>query len=257
MSGPMLDGKVIVVTGAAQGIGRATAIRSAAHGAIVVVIDIDEAGGIETCELVAEAGGLGTFAACDVTDRAAVNALVGEVIARHGRLDAAVNNAGSEGAIAPTHQYPIDAFDRVMDLNLRAVFSCMQEELRVMLGQGHGAIVNVASIAGFAGFANFCAYNASKHAVVGLTRTAALETAVHGIRVNAVAPGFCVTPMVTERGLKARPGSADFQSIAEMHPMKRLGDPDEIAEAIAWLASDAASFVTGHVLAADGGYLAQ
>jgi NAD(P)-dependent dehydrogenase (short-subunit alcohol dehydrogenase family) len=252
-----LEGMVMLVTGAGQGIGRAIAVRAATQGATVAVAEIDENNGRETCDRIARAGGTAYFARCDVTDSEAVRALVQEVVARHGRLDAAVNNAGCEGAIAPTHEYPIDAFDRVIDLNVRAVFLCLQEELRIMLGQGHGAIVNVGSIAGFAGFANFSAYNASKHAVVGLTRTAALEAATQGVRVNAVAPGFVVTPMVTDRGLKAQPGSDDFRAIADLHPMKRLGRPEEIAAAVTWLASEAASFVTGHTLAADGGYLAQ
>jgi NAD(P)-dependent dehydrogenase (short-subunit alcohol dehydrogenase family) len=262
MTGPMdraavLQDRVVLVTGAGQGIGRATALKAAEHGAFVIVADLDEARGGETSHAISAGGGRARFAACDVTDPDHVRALVDDIVEREGQLDAAVNNAGTEGAVVVTHEYPLDTFDRVIALNLRAVFVCMQEQLRVMTACERGAIVNVSSIAGFRGFANFSAYNATKHAVVGLTRTAALEYATTRLRVNSVAPGFCVTPMVTDRGLRAQPGSADYHMLEELHPMKRLGEPEEIAEAVVWLCSDAASFVTGHNLAVDGGYLAR
>jgi NAD(P)-dependent dehydrogenase (short-subunit alcohol dehydrogenase family) len=252
-----LNARTALVTGGGQGLGQAIAEALAQAGATVIVSDINTDHGEATAKIIADAGGHATFRPCDVTDTAAVHDLIAGIKKDHGRLDCAVNNAGVEGAIAPIIDYPLDAFDHVLNLNVRALFVCMQEELRVMIGQRGGSIVNISSIAGFAGFPNFSAYNASKHAVVGLTRTAALETATDGVRVNAVAPGFCVTPMVTDRGLKAQPGSPEYQQIEQLHPMNRLGRPAEIAQAVAWLCSDAASFVTGHSLAADGGYLAR
>jgi NAD(P)-dependent dehydrogenase (short-subunit alcohol dehydrogenase family) len=253
----MLQDKIVLVTGAGQGIGRATAQAMADYGATVVLVDVQQDRGEQTRQAITDRGGAAKFVACDVTDGPAMEQLVKEIETEFGSLDCAVNNAGTEGVIASTEDYPLEGFDRVLALNLRGVFTCMQAELRSMLVHGGGSIVNIASIAGFAGFANFSAYNATKHAVVGLTRTAALESATRGVRVNAVAPGFIVTPMVTDRGLRAQPGSDDYRMLEEIHPMKRLGQPEEIAEAVAWLCSDRASFVTGHALAVDGGYLAQ
>ncbi|MCE0764102.1 SDR family NAD(P)-dependent oxidoreductase [Pseudonocardia kujensis] len=168
----MLHDKVALVTGGALGIGRAAAVTLAGHGATVLVADIDAAEGEKTCALAEATGGHAEFVHCDVTDPTSVAALVGTAVERHGRLDCAVNNAGTEGVIADIVDYPIETFDRVLALNLRAVFTYLQQELAVMVPRGCGSVVNVSSIAGFAGFS---AYNASKHGVVGLTRTAALE----------------------------------------------------------------------------------
>jgi NAD(P)-dependent dehydrogenase (short-subunit alcohol dehydrogenase family) len=252
-----LSGAVLFVTGGAQGIGRAIAAQAAARGARVVVADIDDAKANETVERIAADGGVASFRRCDVTDADDIVAAVDHVVDLHGRIDAAVNNAGIVGPITPTRDYPLESFDRVVALNLRGVFACMQAELRHMLPQRQGAIVNVSSVAGFRGFANFSAYNASKHGVVGLTRTAAVEVATSGVRINSVAPGFCETPMVMEQGLKAERGTDAHRQIAQLHPMDRLGDPAEIARAALWLCTEAASFVTGHNLAVDGGLLAQ
>jgi NAD(P)-dependent dehydrogenase (short-subunit alcohol dehydrogenase family) len=256
-AGPRLDGRTVLVTGAGQGLGRAMALRAAGAGARVVASDIDLEAAEETCAALDVAGAENLALRCDVTDPDEVGQAIEDVLGRFSRLDCAINNAGTEGVIEEIVDYPLEVFERVIRVNLAAVFICMQAELGVMKEQGSGAIVNVSSIAGFAGFPNFSAYNASKHGVVGLTRTAALEYATTGIRVNSVAPGFCETPMVTDRGLEAKPGSDDYRQIEVLHPMDRLGRPEEIAEAAVWLCSDAASFVTGHSLAVDGGYLAR
>jgi NAD(P)-dependent dehydrogenase (short-subunit alcohol dehydrogenase family) len=182
---------------------------------------------------------------------------IAAAIRLHGRLDCAVNNAGTEGVVADTVNYPDDVWDRVMAINVKGMYMCMQDDLRTMLAQTAGSIVNVASICGVIGLRQFSAYNASKHAVLGLTKTAALEVATTGVRVNAVGPGFCDTPMIKDRGIKAQPGSPEYRMLEELHPMHRLGHPEEIGEAIAWLCSDAAFFVTGQCLFADGGYVAQ
>lgn len=255
--GSDLTGSVLFVTGGAQGIGRSVAVHAAARGARVVVADVDADKAEEAVTSIVADGGTASFRRCDVSDPDDVAAAVDHVVERYGRIDAAVNNAGITGPITPTQDYPIEMFDRVISLNLRGVFACMQAELRPMLRQGKGAIVNVSSVAGFRGFANFSAYNASKHGVVGLTRTAAVEVATSGVRINSVAPGFCETPMVMGQGLKAERGTEAHRQIAQLHPMDRLGDPSEIALAALWLCSDAASFVTGHNLAVDGGLLAQ
>jgi NAD(P)-dependent dehydrogenase (short-subunit alcohol dehydrogenase family) len=252
-----LTGKTAFVTGGAQGIGRATAQLLARNGARVLVADISEESGARTATSIREEGGEGYFVRCDVSNERDVEEAIAAMLARFGRLDCAVNNAGTEGIIADTASYPLATFDRVVSLNLRGVFVCMQQELRAMLAGGGGSIVNLGSVVSQVGAAKFSAYNATKHAVAGLTRTAALEYARSGIRVNAVGPGFCETPMVTDRGLHARPGTDIYNTLESLHPMGRLGRPHEIAEAIAWLCSDAASFVTGHVLYADGGFLAQ
>ena len=254
---PDLDGRALLVTGGAQGIGRSIAVHGAERGARVVVADLDDAMGAKTVAEITEAGGAATFYRCDVAIPDDVEGAVQHAIDTYGRLDAAVNNAGIVGPITPTHEYPLEMFDRVLAVNLRGVFVCLQAELRWMLRQRSGAIVNISSVAGFRGFANFSAYNASKHGVVGLTRTAAVEVAISGVRVNSVAPGFCETPMVVEQGLKAERGTDAHRNIAALHPMDRLGDPSEVALAALWLCSDAASFVTGHNLAVDGGLLAR
>jgi NAD(P)-dependent dehydrogenase (short-subunit alcohol dehydrogenase family) len=194
------------------------------------------------------------FLPTDVTRQADVDALVARAIARHGRLDCAVNNAGIEGVLRETADYPEETFERVIDVNLIGVWRCLRAEIPAMLRGRGGAIVNTASVAGLVGAGAFSAYVASKHGVVGLTRSAAIEYAKVGIRVNAVCPGVIDTPMLDR--LEAEM-PALREALLAMKPMGRLGRPDEVAAAVVWLCSEAASFVTGHALAVDGGYVAQ
>ncbi len=254
--GRMLEGKVSLVTGAASGIGRATALVFAEEGARLVLADVDEAGGHETVRLVGEAGGEADFIACDVSDSAQVAALVEGCVERFGQLDCAFNNAGVGGESAPLAEYDEGAWNRVLAVNLTGVFLCMKSELRQMVAQGGGAIVNAASLVGVMGYPKLGAYNAAKHGVIGLTRTAALEYASHGIRVNAVCPGWIETPMVMDSGPQPASIPAVYDALAGLMPLGRLGKPEEVAAAVAWLCSDAASFVTGHPLLVDGGALA-
>ncbi len=252
MSG-MFDGKVALVTGAGGGIGRATALAFAREGARVVVSDLAGAGGEETARLVTEAGGGALHAACDVTRPAEVEALVAAAVAAFGRLDCAHNNAGVEGAWARTADCDEENFDRTCAVNLKGVYLCLKAEIAHMLDAGGGAIVNTASVAGVEGAKNLPAYVASKHGVMGLTRTAALEYATRGIRVNAVCPGPIRTRMleaIMEENPRMEPAMIDAV------PMRRLGAPEEIAEAVVWLCSDRASYVTGQGLVVDGGFTA-
>jgi len=240
------QGKVALVTGAASGIGRAVAqafVRERAH---VIASDIN------ICDIEGAVP-----ARCDVTKAAEAEALVARAIDAFGRIDCAVNNAGVEGARGPVAEYADADWMHVMNVNLHGVFFCMKHELRAMRQQGAGAIVNVASIFGMRGATEAPAYVASKHGVIGLTRAAALEVASQGIRVNAVCPGYTQTPMLMDRGIQARRDPAAMARIVAREPMERLGSPREIAEAILWLCSDAASFVTGEALAVDGVFLAR
>jgi NAD(P)-dependent dehydrogenase (short-subunit alcohol dehydrogenase family) len=250
----LLKGKVALVTGASSGIGRASALTFARAGARVVVADVVVAGGEETVRLITAAGGEAIFVKADMAKAAEVEAMVNTAVAAFGRLDCAHNNAGIEGVTATTSDYPEDDWERVININLKGVWLCMKYEIPQMLKQGGGAIVNTASGAGLAGVPRMPAYVASKHGVVGLTKTAALEYAKAGIRVNAVCPGVIQTPMV-ERVASSRPGMIEKMIAAE--PIGRMGKPEEIAEAAVWLCSDAASFVTGHAMSVDGGALAQ
>jgi NAD(P)-dependent dehydrogenase (short-subunit alcohol dehydrogenase family) len=247
-----LTDKVAVVTGAGSGIGEACAKLMAARGAKVLVADVDA----EHAEVVAKAitadGGVALAAAADVSDPAAVEAMVATAVDRLGGLDIGVNNAGIGGVSAPTGDYPLDGWRTVMSVNLDGVFYCTREEIRVMRERGGGSIVNMASILGAVGFANSVAYVSAKHAVVGMTKNAALEHATDGIRVNAVGPGFIRTPLVE--------ASLDADALAFLegqHALGRLGTSEEVAELVAWLASDAASFVSGSYYPVDGGYLAR
>ncbi len=252
MAQPM-RGKVAVVTGGASGIGRAAARAFAREGARVVVADVLEDAGRETVRLIREAGGEAVFVRTDVSRPADVQAMVEETVRQFGRLDYAFNNAGIEGVMAPTADCPEDNWNRVMAVNLTGVWLCMKHEIPQMLRQGGGAIVNTASVAGLVGFANMPAYCASKGGIIQLTRTAALEYARANIRVNAVCPGVIRTPMV-ERVIAANP-QVEAQLTA-LEPVGRMGTPEEVAEAVVWLCSDAASFVTGHAMVVDGGFVA-
>jgi NAD(P)-dependent dehydrogenase (short-subunit alcohol dehydrogenase family) len=244
------DGKVALVTGGASGIGRASALAFAAAGAAVVVSDIVPEGGQEVVRLIGDAEGEATFIQADVSQAADVAALMRHIGERYGRLDYAHNNAGIEGRLLPFLDYPDEVFDRVIAVNLRGVWLCMKAELPLMLAQGGGAIVNTASIAGQKGTAEQSAYNASKHGVIGLTRCVALEFRHRGVRVNAVCPGVIDTPMVQ------RAYSPERIASVAARQMGRLGTPEEIAQVVVWLCSDAASFVTGTAVQVDGGFMA-
>jgi NAD(P)-dependent dehydrogenase (short-subunit alcohol dehydrogenase family) len=245
--------KVALVTGAGSGIGRTTALAFAREGARVIVADVTDQGHAVAQEIVA-AGGAARFIQADVSDPAAVERLVAESVATYGRLDIAFNNAGIGGVMAQTADVTLEDWQRLLGINLTGVWLCMKHELAQMSAQGGGVIINNASILGLVGFRGASAYVASKHAVLGLTKTAALEYAQQHIRVTAVCPGFVHTPLVDE-GL--RDDVQAQQGIAALHAMGRMGEPDEIAGAVLWLASDAASFVTGSAFVVDGGYLAQ
>jgi NAD(P)-dependent dehydrogenase (short-subunit alcohol dehydrogenase family) len=252
----LLEGKVALITGAASGIGRATSLVFAEEGAKLVLADVDDRGGEDTVAAVGERGSEAHYVHCDVSDPADVEELIAAAVERFGRVDCAFNNAGIGGASAPLAEYELEAWHRVLAINLTGVFLCMQSELRQMVAQGAGAIVNAASVVGVIGYPELAAYNAAKHGVIGLTRTAALEYADQGIRVNAVCPGWTETPMVMDEGPSPASDPEVYRAIAGMAPMKRLGMPDEIGHAVAWLCSDAASFVTGHPMVVDGGVTA-
>ena len=248
-----LAGKVALVTGGASGIGRECARALARAGARVVVADLDERRGAAVVREVTRAGGRARFVRADVTRPADVQALVATTARHFGRLDFALNNAGIDGVRARTAEYPDDAWDNVIAVNLTGVFQCLKHELALMGRQRRGAIVNLASVAGLTGFVGHSAYTAAKHGVVGLTRTAALEYAGLGIRVNAICPSYTRTPML-ERVARRIPGlQARLASIA---PLGRLCTTEEIAQTALFLFSDAAAFITGQTVVMDGGILA-
>jgi NAD(P)-dependent dehydrogenase (short-subunit alcohol dehydrogenase family) len=249
-----LQGKVALVTGGGSGIGRASALACAREGAKVVISDIAIAGGEETVRMVKAAGGEATFVEADASKATEVEVLINKVVETYGRLDCAFNNAGIEGEIQQTTECSEENWDRVLAVNLKGVWLCMKYEIPVMLKQGSGAIVNTSSVAGLVGFQGLPAYVASKHGVAGLTKTAALEYAKSGIRVNAVCPGVINTPMVA-RLFSNQPHWGE--TVQAMEPVARMGKPEEVAEAVVWLCSDAASFVTGSAMAVDGGMVAQ
>ena len=248
-----LNGKVALVTGAAAGIGRATALRLAQAGARVVVLsDVrEEAGEAAAAEVAQATGARADFIRADVAVWEDVARLHREIAQRHGRLDVAVNNAGVLGPYLRTDAYPLEAWHQVIGVNLTGVFHCLRAQLPALAAQGGGAIVNVASVAGLGGFPAHSAYAASKHGVVGLTRTAALEYARKNVRVNAVCPTFIETDMVAQT--TAEKPDVTPEKLAALVPMGRLGQAAEVAGAILYLASDAARFLTGHCLPVDGG----
>lgn len=247
------DGKVAIVTGAASGIGATTAEFYARDGARVVVSDVDQEGGRETVERIRNSGGEAFFVRTDVSDPAACEDLVAQTLDRFGRLDIAFNNAGIGGEQAPTADYPLDAWQQLMGVNLFGVFYCMKYQIPAMLENGGGAIVNMASILGRVAFATSPAYVTSKHGVIGLTANAAVEYGQQGIRVNAVGPGFIRTPLISE----LEQDEQAYNMLVGLHPMGRLGEPEEVAELVLWLSSAKASFVTGAYYPVDGGYLAR
>lgn len=250
----LVEGKVALVTGAGSGIGRASAMAFAQEGAKVVVADIMVDGGEETVKMIKDAGGDAAFIKCDVSKAADVEATIKFAVDTYGKLDCAHNNAGIEGPTVPTADYPEADWDRVIAINLKGIWLCMKSEIPQMLAGGGGAIVNTASIAGLVGFQGLPAYTASKFGVNGLTKAAALEYAKAGIRVNTVCPGVIQTAMV-ERLVAGTPEME--AGLVAGTPMGVLGQPDNIAQAVVWLCSDRASFVTGHTMTVDGGYTAQ
>ncbi len=238
------EGKVALVTGGGSGIGRASALAFAREGARVVVADVAVDGGEETVRLVAEAGGEATFVRTDVSQAADAQAMVQRAVEAYGRLDFAHNNAGVLGGRSPTAECSEDEWDAIMAVNLKGVWLCLRYEIPAMLETGGGAIVNTASSAGLVAVRNMPAYVASKHGVAGLTKAAAVDYVRRGIRVNAVCPGFINTPLIQ--------GFDQSGAREVVLPIGRLGTPEEVAEAVVWLCSDAASYVTGHLLAVDG-----
>ncbi len=254
----LVKGKVALVTGGSSGIGRASGVALAREGAKVVLADVDARGGEETARLIEAAGGEALFVAADVSRSQEVEALMARAVEVFGRLDCAVNNAGIQGELNPTDECSEENWDRTIAVNLTGVWLCMKYEIARMREQGSGAIVNVASNFGFVGSPGMPAYAAAKHGVLGLTKTAALEYAAMGIRVNAVCPGPVQTPLV-DNMLSAQPDLAGqiMDSIIQRLPLGRLGRPEEIGAAIVWLCSDQASFATGMAMPVDGGFIAQ
>ncbi|ASP74401.1 oxidoreductase (plasmid) [Sinorhizobium meliloti] len=247
-------GQVALVTGAAKGMGLATARMFAESGASVVLADLDGNLAAKEAEQIVRDGGIATGIACDVSDEAQVVALVDRAVAEYRRLDMAFNNAGIQVPPTDAADEAIEQFERVTAINQRGVWACMKHELRVMRDQGSGAIVNCSSLGGLVGLPQRAAYHGTKHAVLGMTKSAALEYAPHGIRINAVCPGTIDTPMVADMLAK---GELDMAEAVRNQPIGRLGTANEIAAAVLWLCSPGASFVVGVALPVDGGFTAQ
>lgn len=244
----MFDGKVALVTGGGSGIGKATVLKFVSHGANVAILDMDLTAGAQLTEDIKRDGGNAIFIYCDVSSEESVKEAIFKVTDFYGRLDYAYNNAGIGGEFAKVENYPTDDWDRVMAINLKGVFLCMKYEIPHILKQGTGAIVNCASLLSTVASENDSAYVASKFGVLGLTKNAALEYASSGLRINAVSPGFTRTPMV-DKGDEEK-----LKRIASLHPIGRLAQPEEIAEAVIWLCSEKSSFAIGLNLLVDGGY---
>ncbi len=250
----MFKNKIILITGAASGIGRETAIAFAEKKASVCISDVDADKLKETEELIRKKGGTVLSVAADISYEQEVKKLIEITVHEFGSLDGACNNAGVSGELQSTAEYPVKEWDRVININLRGQWLCMKYQIPEMLKKGAGSIVNVASILGLVGFANAPAYVAAKHGLIGLTKTAAIEYSSKGIRVNAIAPAFIETPMLERAGITT--DTAMKTLVTKLHPIGRLGNSREVANAITWLTSDEASFITGQTLLVDGGYTA-
>jgi len=250
----ILEGKITLVTGGSTGIGRATSLILAREGATVLIADLQDEEGANTVGLIQAAGGKAEYHHVDVAEHAAVSALMAHIESTYGALDGAFNNAGIEGPTAKVLDYTVEQWERVQRVNLTGVFVCMKCEVELMTKLNRsGSIVSTSSAAGLIGIPGASSYNASKHGVIGLTKTVALEYAARNIRVNAVCPGFIETPMlnrVTDASVKIR------EQMIRTVPMKRVAQPSEIGEAVAWLLSDRSSYVTGVALPVDGGWVA-
>lgn len=247
-----LENKVAIVTGAGSGIGRAIALLYASEGAKIVASDISEKGGNEVMNEIKSTGGQAIFVKADTSKAEDNKMVVEQAVQQFGNLHIAVNNAGIGGPMGPVGEYPIDGWDKVISINLSGVFYGMRYQIPAMIDAGGGSIVNMASILGKVGAKGSCAYVAAKHGVIGLTETAALEYATQKIRVNAIGPGYILTPLLTNSL-----DDAAMKALVGLHPMGRLGEAQEVAELALWLCSDKASFVTGSYYNVDGGYLAQ
>jgi NAD(P)-dependent dehydrogenase (short-subunit alcohol dehydrogenase family) len=250
----IFQNQVAVVTGGSFGIGRATAVAFAQRGAKVIIADLVEDKDGETLRQIKAAGSEGIFVQCDVSKSNDVKGLIDKCIATYGRLDYAFNNAGIEGVQATTHECTEENWDKTIAVNLKGIWLSMKNEIPQMLKNRKGAIVNCSSVAGLNGFPGLPAYVATKHGVVGLTKTAALEYSTQGIRVNAVCPGVIHTAMMDRLTGKDKEVEKQY---TEMEPIGRMGNPEEVAEAVVWLCSDAASFVTGIAMPVDGGFNAE
>lgn len=254
MSYDEFEDGVALVTGAAAGIGRAIALGFAEHGARVVVSDVDDEGGEQTAAAIEDDGGEALYVHADVSSHDEVEELFETIDDRYGGLDYACNNAGIEGEMGPTGECSLDAWKQTLSVNLDGTFYCLKQELQRMVPNETGAIVNISSVAGFSGFPGMAPYVTSKHGIVGLTKTAALDYAETGVRVNTVCPGVIDTEMID----RATQGDAETrQQYIAMEPVGRMGEPEEVAESVLWLCSEKASFVTGETLAVDGGFLAR
>lgn len=246
-----MKNKTVIVTGAASGIGKAAAILFAKNGANVIVSDLQESEGKAVVSDIIAAGGKASFFKTDVAKPEEMEALVDFAVKTYGKLDVAVNNAGIGGEINPIADMSIEGWNKVISVNLNSLFYGMKYQIKAMLKNGGGSIVNISSILGSVGFAGSSGYSAAKHGVIGLTQTAALEYSAQNIRINAVGPGFIETPLLS--GLNAEVK----QQLVTLHPIGRLGKSEEVAELIFWLSSDKSSFVTGSYYPVDGGYLAR
>ncbi len=253
----ILEGKVVLITGAASGIGRATALEAAGEGARLLLSDVDSDGGEKLAAELRDGGGEAIFRACDVTSEQDVEALVAAAESELGPLDGAFNCAGILGTVALTTDTDYDSWRRILEVDLNGVFLCTKHELRVMVQRGSGSILNMASAAGLIGWPGASGYVAAKHGVVGLTRAAALEFAAQGVRVNAICPSYTKTPMVDDLFQNLLGGDqAQVEAALANHPIGRFAEAGEIAAACVWLLSDKASFVTGTAMSVDGGYTA-
>lgn len=248
----LLDGKVALVTGGGAGIGRGSAMVMAREGAKVAIADIDEASAVATAAAVEAAGGSAIGLGCDIAEATQVAAMVRDVLSHFGDLHCAHNNAGVEDPVGPTHLLAEEGWDKVMSVDLRGTWLCIKHEVAHMLDHGGGSIVNTASVLSSVAQANVPAYTSAKHGVMGLTRAAALDYADKGIRVNAVSPGVIRTALIDRTVAAGHMSAADYEAL---QPMGRMGQPEEVGEAVAWLCSDRASFVTGLDMAVDGGFL--